>query len=137
MIFIFIMIYGSQVMRGVVEEKSGKIVEVIVSSVKPFQLMTGKIIGIAAVGLTQLFMWVVLTMVLLGIASAFIGQTEVVNTAMESQQQLNDLNQGGAPSEFQVNVITDIISSLNLPLILACFIFIFWEVFYYMLLFLR
>ncbi|MCX2742924.1 ABC transporter permease [Mangrovivirga sp. M17] len=125
MIFIFIMIYGSQVMRGVVEEKSGKIVEVIVSSVKPFQLMAGKIIGIAAVGLTQLFMWVVLTVILLVVASAFIGQTEVVNTAMESQQQLDNFNQGGAPSEFQVNVITEVISSLNLPLIVACFIFYF------------
>lgn len=63
-IYFFIFLYGVQVMRGVIEEKTSRIVEVIISSVKPFQLMLGKIIGIALVGLTQFFLWVSLTAVL-------------------------------------------------------------------------
>ena len=61
MIFMFIFLYGVQVMRGVIEEKTSRIIEVIISSVKPFQLMMGKIIGIALVGLTQFAIWIVLT----------------------------------------------------------------------------
>jgi ABC-2 type transport system permease protein len=57
-------------MRGVIEEKTNRIVEVIVSSVKPFQLMMGKIIGIALVGLTQFVLWVSLTIILFSIAQA-------------------------------------------------------------------
>ena len=60
----FIVAYGAQVMSGVVQEKTNRIVEVIVSSVKPFELMMGKIIGIALVGLTQFFMWIVLTFII-------------------------------------------------------------------------
>jgi ABC-2 type transport system permease protein len=56
-----IFLYGSQVMRGVIEEKTSRIVEVIVSSVKPFQLMLGKIIGVAFVGITQFILWIVFT----------------------------------------------------------------------------
>lgn len=61
LIYMFIFIYGAQVMRGVIEEKTSRIVEVIISSVKPFQLMLGKVIGIALVGLTQFILWVVLS----------------------------------------------------------------------------
>ena len=61
LMFMFIMLYGIQVMRGVIEEKTSRIVEVMISSVKPFQLMMGKIIGIALVGLTQFLLWIVLT----------------------------------------------------------------------------
>jgi ABC-2 type transport system permease protein len=59
LIYFFIIIYGSQVMRGVSEEKSSRIVEIIISSVKPFDLMMGKITGIALVGLTQFLIWIV------------------------------------------------------------------------------
>jgi ABC-2 type transport system permease protein len=61
MIYMFIAIFGSIVMRGVIEEKTSRIVEVIVSSVKPFQLMVGKIIGVASVGLLQFLIWIILT----------------------------------------------------------------------------
>lgn len=61
MIYFFIFLFGTQVMRGVIEEKTSRIVEVIISSVKPFQLMMGKILGIAFVGLTQFSLWVMLT----------------------------------------------------------------------------
>lgn len=62
LIYFFIFLFGSQVMRGVIEEKTSRIVEVIISSVKPFQLMMGKIVGVALVGLTQFLLWVVLTL---------------------------------------------------------------------------
>lgn len=62
LIYFFIFLFGSQVMRGVIEEKTSRIVEVIVSSVKPFQLMMGKIVGVALVGLTQFMLWIVLTL---------------------------------------------------------------------------
>lgn len=61
LMFMFIMLYGIQVMRGVIEEKTSRIIEVMISSVKPFQLMMGKIIGIALVGLTQFIIWILLT----------------------------------------------------------------------------
>ncbi len=61
LMFLFIMMYGIQVMRGVIEEKTNRIIEVMISSVKPFQLMMGKILGIALVGLTQFILWIVLT----------------------------------------------------------------------------
>ena len=73
MIYIFIIMYGTQVMNGVMQEKSNRIVEVIVSSVRPFDLMMGKIVGIALVGLTQFLMWVVLTLVLAGAGSVLLG----------------------------------------------------------------
>ena len=61
LIYIFIFMYGTMVMRGVIEEKTNRIIEVIISSVKPFQLMLGKIIGVALVGITQFTLWVILT----------------------------------------------------------------------------
>ena len=64
MIYMFIFMYGVQVMRGVIEEKSNRIVEVIISSVKPFELMIGKIIGVGLVSFTQFLLWVFLTMIL-------------------------------------------------------------------------
>jgi ABC-2 type transport system permease protein len=67
LIYMFIFMFGTQVMRGVIEEKTSRIVEVIISSVKPFQLMFGKIIGIALVGLTQFLLWVLLTFAIVGI----------------------------------------------------------------------
>jgi ABC-2 type transport system permease protein len=70
LIYIFIFLYGVQVMRGVIEEKTNRIIEVIISSVKPFQLMMGKIVGIALVGLTQFLLWIVLTTALFTVASA-------------------------------------------------------------------
>lgn len=73
MIYMFIFIFGSQVMRGVLEEKTNRIVEVIISSVKPFQLMMGKVIGIALVGLTQFMLWVVLILVIVPVGGAVTG----------------------------------------------------------------
>src|SRR5690606_6120572 len=60
MMYLFIFIYGAQIMQGIIEEKTNKVVEVIVSSIRPFQLMMGKILGLASVGLLQFLIWIVL-----------------------------------------------------------------------------
>ena len=72
LIYITMLIYGMMLLRGVMEEKTNRIAEVVVSSVKPFELMMGKIIGIGAVGLTQFLMWIVLIIVLSSTAQAFL-----------------------------------------------------------------
>jgi ABC-2 type transport system permease protein len=72
LIYMFIFIYGVQVMRGVIEEKTNRIVEVLVSSVKPFELMMGKILGIGLVGLTQFLMWVILSSIVMGVAQGYL-----------------------------------------------------------------
>lgn len=68
LIYIFIFMYGTMVMRGVIEEKTNRIIEVIISSVKPFQLMMGKIFGVSLVGLTQFILWILLTLIISTIA---------------------------------------------------------------------
>jgi len=85
-IYLFIIIYGAQVMAGVVQEKTSRIVEVIISSVKPFELMMGKIIGIALVGLTQFLMWVVLTTLLSFAVGAFLGGNVDLNALQHTNQ---------------------------------------------------
>lgn len=65
LIYMFILIYGGMVMQGVMEEKTNRIIEIMISSVKPFDLMMGKIIGIGFVGLTQVFLWAVMTFILI------------------------------------------------------------------------
>jgi len=72
LIYIFIFMYGTMVMRSVIEEKTNRIVEIIISSVKPFELMLGKIISVALVGLSQFAMWIILGFVFLLIANGFI-----------------------------------------------------------------
>lgn len=72
LIYLMMIIYGTQVMRGVMEEKISRISEIMVSSVKPFQLMMGKILGIGAVGLTQFAIWIILIFILQSVAVVFI-----------------------------------------------------------------
>ncbi|MBN2612563.1 MAG: ABC transporter permease [Bacteroidales bacterium] len=83
LIYFFIFFFGSQVMRGVIEEKSNRIIEVIVSSVKPFQLMMGKIIGIGLIGLTQFFIWSLLTFTLVTVAQQALGLNKKIQQASE------------------------------------------------------
>ncbi|MFQ5445902.1 MAG: ABC transporter permease [Saprospiraceae bacterium] len=71
-IYIVLIFYGAMIMRSVMEEKTNRIVEVIISSVKPIQLMLGKIIGVSGVGLTQMVVWIVLTVVLMSVAGMFV-----------------------------------------------------------------
>lgn len=93
-IYFFIFFYGVQVMRGVMEEKTNRIVEVIISSVKPFQLMMGKIIGIGLVGLTQFLIWVGLTSVI-----AMVGMTTIQGNLLERQKEQLAMIQSGSVIE--------------------------------------
>jgi ABC-2 type transport system permease protein len=138
LIYMFIFMYGAQVMRGVIEEKTSRIVEVIVSSAKPFQLMAGKIIGIAFVGLTQFMLWIVLTLAIVGVFGLIYGgsmdQQEVtealgsrpggIMSIDPSQQGLDEtainIEEAGIESK-----ILDIVGSINAPLMIFSFIFLF------------
>ncbi len=88
LIYIFIFMYGALVMRGVIEEKTNRIVEVIISSVKPFQLMMGKIVGVAMVGFTQFALWVIATLI---IVSTFLSYfSSDISSYKSSQLKLKD-----------------------------------------------
>ena len=122
-IYIVLFIYGAAVMRGVMEEKTNRIAEVMVSSVKPFQLMLGKIIGIAAVGLTQLFLWIILIIILSSLSSLLIGPE-----ALEQAQKMNESMPGMAQNNTMALKILQAkttVFSANWALIIPCFIFYF------------
>ena len=124
MIYFFIMLFGGQVMQGVTEEKSNRIVEVIVSSVKPFQLMMGKVIGVSLVALTQFVMWILLTGVIyIGFSAAVgIGHPEVISNGSVMAQQISSSN---IMDNAAVNNILDIVHSINFGTIIVCFIVFF------------
>ena len=84
LIYMFVFLYGNMVMQGVIEEKSSKVMEVMVSSVKPFQLMMGKILGIAAVAITQFMIWVVFILVVGAGAMSLLGGDELLAAAQAS-----------------------------------------------------
>lgn len=110
LIYFIILIYGTQVMMGVMEEKTNRIAEIIVSSVKPFQMMLGKIIGIGLVALTQFLLWIAFVFIIYNVTKAS-GSTGTVNSLVGSVQQ--------------------IFTSINLPLILFCFAFYFLGGFFF------
>lgn len=133
LIYLFIFIYGAMVMRGVLEEKTSRIVEVIISSVKPFQLMMGKIVGVALVGLTQFLLWVVLSAsIYMGIASfAMEGKTDrekiekimQTRTGMDNSTMNSEIGLGEkGKQEFK---IAEIMDTINFPLLIGMFIFYF------------
>ncbi len=128
LMFMFIMLYGVQVMRGVIEEKTNRIIEVMISSVKPFQLMMGKIIGIALVGLTQFILWIVLTASISTVAmKAFVGDKEMKQSIQATEVQAK--NMPGAKVATAGNpAFSNIQKSLaNLPVtkIITVFVFFF------------
>ena len=92
-IYFFVFMYASQVMKGVIEEKTNRIIEVLVSSVKPFQFLLGKIIGVAAVGLVQFLIWVVFGFILIGIMQAFF----LPGLDLEALRNASDLSGGFSP----------------------------------------
>lgn len=125
MIYIILFIYGTMVMRGVVEEKVSRIAEVIISSVKPFQLMMGKIIGIGAVGLIQFLIWGALVLVLqLAVPVLFPQLFEGIQAqpvqpgmmaAVDATKQQPDMIRG----------LMEGLNQINFPLIVGCFVFYF------------
>ena len=126
-IYFFVFMYGAMVMRSVMEEKKSRIIEVIISSVKPSELMAGKIIGTALVGLTQVGIWIGLGGIALVVVQGFFSPEsaqQMSQSLMESQGQMNPaMAQATQPDK--VNEIMGLISNLNLPLILFCFLFYF------------
>jgi ABC-2 type transport system permease protein len=123
-IYFVIFIFGGQVMRGVIEEKTNRIIEVIVSSVKPFELMMGKIIGIAFVGLTQFLLWGVLTLGIYGIVSTFLPVQEVFSSGTVMSEQIAETAANNDSQEVLTQAF-DIIHSINFKAILWCFLFYF------------
>jgi ABC-2 type transport system permease protein len=100
LMYMLVFMFGAQVMRGVIEEKTSRVVEVIVSSVKPVQLMMGKIIGIALVGLTQFMIWVFLTMGIVGIVkTTFLKKTDMTEVVQNIPQNVMSENQPAASAE--------------------------------------
>jgi len=137
MIYMFIFLFGAQVMRGVIEEKTSRIVEVIVSSVKPFQLMMGKVIGVALVGLTQFLLWIAFTFVIItAVQAAFPDQFKKTKTEqtkiLEKSVALPNETAPAAPNAItadtgndQLNEVFEAFSSINLPVMIMAFLFYF------------
>lgn len=94
-IYMFTFLYGSQVMRGVIEEKTNRIVEIIISSVKPFELMMGKIIGVALVALTQFLLWIILSAGLISVLQQTITSKQIAQTQQLSEQMVDTQAMGG------------------------------------------
>ena len=121
LVYMFIIFFGGQVMQGVSEEKTNRIIEVIVSSVKPFQLMMGKIIGVSLVALTQFVMWILLTGALYLGFSAYMGLSNPdllsQGTVMAQEITANDIanNEG-------VQNILQIVHSIDFGTIICCFL---------------
>jgi ABC-2 type transport system permease protein len=124
MIYIILFIYGTMVMRGVMEEKVNRIAEVIISSVKPFQLMMGKITGIGTVGLVQFIIWIVLVFgVQFGITLLFpdlVGNLHGQPMQPAGMQAAEAMKNSGA-----LNGLIEGLNTINFPLIIGCFIFYF------------
>jgi len=134
LIYFFIFMFGSQVLRGVIEEKSNRIVEVIVSSVKPFQLMMGKIIGVGLVGLTQFLLWVVLTFGIVTVVTSSITPKDMKKTATEqvlhqpgiSPEMSSALSSDAeGESDQDMGVVMEALQTINFPVMIVAFIFFF------------
>ena len=98
-IWLFIMMFGGQVMSSVIEEKTSRVVEVLISSVKAIDLMFGKIVGVALVALTQFFLWIVLTAVLTSAATAFVGKDMLAG--MSDNPEMMAQTMGVTPDQMQ------------------------------------
>ncbi len=134
-IYVFIFMYGVQVMRSVIEEKTSRIIEVMVSSVKPFQLMMGKIVGIALVGLTQFLMWIILSSVFMLFIqgallpdlfdpSAIASQSQDL---MQSQNLMQSQELIDAGENINSTKVNDLLRALiNIPWVLLVSLFIFY-----------
>jgi ABC-2 type transport system permease protein len=127
-IYFFVFMYGSMVMRSVMEEKKNRIVEVIISSVKPIQLMAGKIIGTVLVGLTQVAIWVIVGFVALTVVQSFFtpeSAQQMSQTLMESSQSVSGGMSSQAADQNKVMEALEMIGNLNIGLILFTFVFYF------------
>ncbi len=127
LIYMSIFLYGSQVMRGVAEEKTNRIVEVIVSSVSPFQMMMGKIIGVALIGLTQFTLWIVFSLSITYFVSNYFqldkySDKQIENTISQIPKEQQAAKAGQA---IEINKVMEALSTIDFPLILGSFLFYF------------
>ncbi|GAA4306595.1 ABC transporter permease [Aestuariibaculum suncheonense] len=118
LLFMFIIIYGNMIMRSVIEEKTSRIIEVIISSVKPVQLMFGKIVGTSLAGITQFIIWLIIGSILLTVISVVFG----INVMQTQQQEI--MNQAMTNPEVNAQVQNFVASFYNLPLTNLIFAFI-------------
>ncbi len=116
LIMMFIIIYGNMVMRSVIEEKTNRIIEIIISSVKPFQLMMGKIIGTSFAGLLQFLVWVILGGVLYGVLGAMLGTTSTAEQMMQQPEAIE------AASKFNFEIVKQYIDELNIVSLVLYFL---------------
>ena len=121
LIMMFIIIYGNMVMRSVIEEKTNRIIEIIISSVKPFQLMMGKIIGTSLAGILQFFIWAIIGLSLLFSASVFLGANVGATNQIPPEMMQSAQQEMATTAQMYVAEI------LNLPIaaILSCFVIYF------------
>jgi len=120
-IYMILIFYGAMIMRSVMEEKTNRIVEVIISSVRPFQLMLGKIIGVSGVGLTQMLTWIILVTVLMSVVGMFIS----VDPASMQDAMNNPMVQSQPPQMGQLEEMLDIVTSQNWGYIIPVFLIYF------------
>src|SRR6478735_8689775 len=123
LIYITLFIYGAMVMRGVMEEKTTRIAEVIISSVKPFQLMMGKIIGIGAVGLTQLVLWIILIFLISTAAFTFLPH-DILQQVKDIQSNPGVMTSNPGQFSAAAKGLANL-TNLNWPLIVGFFLFYF------------
>ena len=130
LLFMFIIIYGNMIMRSVIEEKTSRIIEVIISSVKPVQLLLGKIFGTSLAGISQFLIWVIIGGILLTTVSVVLG-IDVAGAQMAQQQELIDQVASNPEAQDEINIIVQEI--LNLPLANLVIMFIFFFIGGYLL----
>ncbi len=144
LMYMLVFIFGAQVMRGVIEEKTSRVVEVIISSVKPVQLMMGKIVGIALVGLTQFLIWIILTVGIAGVLKSTmlsdINMSEISQSVPQNMMTSGDNQAAGTEAMAQASVSPQLLefskmfdSAMNQPWLLIIVSFIFYFVTGYLL----
>lgn len=130
-IYFAVFLFSNQVLRGVIEEKTNRIIEVIISSVKPFELMMGKIVGIALVGLTQFLLWIILTFGIYFVSNTLILGPEIMSpTGTVMTEQISQITETTQGQDIMLEAV-NMVQSINFSAILWSFLFYF--VFGYML----
>ena len=124
LIYFFIFLYGVQVMRGVLEEKTSRVVEVMISSVKPFQLMMGKILGIAAVSLCQFMIWLILS----GTITSLLSHNYQESLSLFSNENIESTlaQTNDATQALEINGFINTFSQINFSFIISWFLFYFF-----------
>jgi ABC-2 type transport system permease protein len=136
LIYMSVFIFGAQVMRSITEEKTSRIVEILISSVKPFQLMIGKIVGVAMVGLTQFILWIVLSFgVITAIGTVFseklsgvqktMSSTQMASLPPEAQEMAKKQMSGGSMISTVAPELFSALSTLPIATIIISFLFYF------------